>query len=123
MAPDTSKLNDALASLEEGLKAPPRNDLERDGVIQRFEFTFEMAWKTGRKFLDLVGLQANSPREALRLMGQQGWLEVELWFAFLEARNSVTHIYDKRIAEAVYERAQAFAPECRRLLDVLVKVK
>jgi len=42
---DFSSLEKAGASLKQALQRPPNNDLERDGVIQRFEYTFELCWK------------------------------------------------------------------------------
>ena len=41
---EIAPLINALESLKSGLKEPPKNDLERDGVIQRFEFTFELTF-------------------------------------------------------------------------------
>lgn len=120
---DFSKLEEALESLEDGLKAPPKNDLERDGVIQRFEYTFELAWKTGKKVLDQVGLAANSPRDVIRTMGQQEWVNAEEWLGYLEARNSVTHIYDARVAGRVFESAKSFAPACRTLFSKLKEAR
>ena len=54
----------ALLALQQGLARPPSNDLERDGVIQRFEFTFEAMWKAdlGRRYLALVLGQSGDPQ-------------------------------------------------------------
>lgn len=42
---DYTSLENAIKSLEKALSRIPKNDIERDGVIQRFEYTFELAWK------------------------------------------------------------------------------
>jgi nucleotidyltransferase substrate binding protein (TIGR01987 family) len=119
---DFSKLEEALATLVLGLNRSPLNELERDGVIQRFEYTFELAWKTAKRVLATMGLEANSPKDVLRTMGQQRWIDVERWFLFLEGRNSVTHIYDKKVAERVFQTARDFAPECQKLVSVFRKL-
>ena len=49
----------ALARLGEALSAP-KSDLVRDAAIQRFEFTFELAWKTMKLWLAGQGLQAEN---------------------------------------------------------------
>ena len=52
---DFSSLEKAAASLKQALERPPKNDLERDGVIQRFEYTFELCWKFIRRLLLAMG--------------------------------------------------------------------
>lgn len=54
----TDKLADALAR--------PKDEFLRDSAIQRFEFTFELAWKTLKVCLELEGLEARSPRASIR---------------------------------------------------------
>lgn len=54
----------ALSSLEQGIKEA-KGELEKDGVIQRFEFTFELMWKTLKIFLYNEGIECKSPRDCL----------------------------------------------------------
>jgi nucleotidyltransferase substrate binding protein (TIGR01987 family) len=58
-------LNNAVKRLDEGIKQA-KNQLDQDGVIQRFEFTFELLWKTLKLFLTNEGILTNSPKEALK---------------------------------------------------------
>ena len=55
----------ARGSLDLALAAP-KTDLNRDASIQRFEFTFELAWKTMRRILKYKGILINSPRDTIR---------------------------------------------------------
>lgn len=121
---DLSSLETALVTLRDSLKRPPANLLERDGVIQRFEYTFELSWKMIRKVLLAMGRidVSASPKPLLRDAHQEHFLEdIEKWFGFLEARNQTSHIYDSKIAEKVYRAAQEFAPYGEALLEKLRK--
>ena len=114
----------ALATLEEGLGAPPKNALERDGVIQRFEYTFELSWKMIRKGLLLLGKNqvSASPKLLIRDAFSESWItSVEQWFEFLEARNDSSHTYDQRRSDWVYSVAVRFPKEVHHLILELEK--
>jgi len=59
------KFNSTIKRLDEGVKEA-KDNLGRDGVIQRFEFTFEILWKTLRLFLLDEGIISKSPKESLK---------------------------------------------------------
>lgn len=119
---DLTSLKDALEQLEKATWSKPRNDLERDGVIQRFEYTFELCWKMIRKYFLVMGRPevSASPKPLLRDAFSEGLIEsdesLERWFAFLAARNETSHIYDKKIAEDVFQKAEGFAAFARKLV-------
>lgn len=97
----------ALERLREAL-ALPYSEVVRDGVIQRFEFTFELLWKTLQIYLQHLGYEANSPRRVLREAFEAGIIvsdaEGDGWMAMLDDRNLTSHTYDEALAEAVYQR-------------------
>ena len=122
---DLSPLSRALASLDEALAQPPRNKLERDGVIQRFEYTFELCWKSIQKALVALGRAevSGSPKPLFRDGLREGWLtDVPKWFEFLEARNETAHIHNESVAERVYNAAKTFSPFAHGLLNSLQKL-
>ena len=91
----------AFGKLSEGIfKFDKTNDLQRDGLIQRFEFTFELSWKTLKAIFDdegLIGL--NSPKTVLREAFSSGLIEDdELWLLMLNDRNSTSHVYSETLA-------------------------
>jgi nucleotidyltransferase substrate binding protein (TIGR01987 family) len=87
--------NKALRRLAEALDAPP-GDLVRDASIQRFEFTFELAWKAIKNTATVEGLECMSPCSCLKLAFGQGWVDDEpIWLAMLEDRNRASHTYDE----------------------------
>lgn len=106
-----TKLNNyqnALARLHEAIEESKTSEslVIRDGVIQRFEFTAELAWKTIREYLLIHGVSdINTPKNVMRaafsadiITNEQGWL------AILRDRNSTSHIYDEADADKIYQR-------------------
>jgi len=91
----------ALNRLNDGIiKYDQTNDLLRDGLIQRFEFTFELAWKTLKAIFEDEGLTGlNSPKTVLREAFSAGLIaKDELWLAMLSDRNTTAHIYNEQLA-------------------------
>lgn len=89
----------------------------RDSVIQRFGFTFELAWKTAIK---LLGIVETAPKPALREMARSGLIaDFQMWFNFLEARNKSSHTYNEDVALAVFKSACEFLEPSQKLLETL----
>ncbi|MBP2660097.1 MAG: nucleotidyltransferase substrate binding protein, family [Firmicutes bacterium] len=91
----------ALTRLNDGImKFDQTNDLLRDGLIQRFEFTFELAWKALKAIFEEEGLTGlNSPKTVFREAFSAGLIEKdELWLAMLSDRNTTAHIYNEQLA-------------------------
>jgi len=102
-------LKNALGKLKEGvLKLDNSNDLLRDGLIQRFEFTFELAWKTLQACFEDEGLTGlNSPKTVLREAFSAGLIkDDELWLEMLNDRNSTAHIYSEKLAIEICDHIQ-----------------
>lgn len=120
----TQPLENALKTLMDAMSPPPRNDRERDGAIQRFEFTFELSWKTIRRCLVALGRSgvSGSPMPVLRDGANEGLIhDVNKWFEFLDARNTSTHVYNAQEAERIYKIAETFTPYVEALLVELRK--
>ena len=65
-------------------------------LIQAFEFTFELAWKTLKDYLDYQGVIVRSPREAIKESFSEQLIEDgHLWIQMLEKRNELTHTYNE----------------------------
>lgn len=89
--------SDALNTLASAaLSYKDLNELEKDGLIQRFEFTFELAWKTMQNYLFHTGyVGLSGPRNVIKQMGQDGMIDPYIWYEMMEVRNSLNHIYDE----------------------------
>lgn len=123
---DFDHVERAVQTLADALARDSLNDLERDGVIQRFEYSFELSWKMMRKILLALGRTdvSASPKPVLRDAAEEGFIDdVGRWFGFLEARNLSTHIYSREEADRVLEAARAFLPEAQAFLQKLHTVR
>lgn len=101
-----------------------KTELEKMGVLQAFEYCFELSWKTIRKILLKKGIETNSPRDALRHAAQIGMpLTLENWFAFLEQRNLTVHTYRSEFIETIYEWMPTFKNELDALVAYLIKLE
>ncbi len=110
----------ALERLEKALAQPENAELSVDGTIQRFEFTFELCWKSLQAALRHEGFDVKSPRAALQKAYAEEWITDEaLWLGMLEDRNNTSHTYNEELAKAIYGRIAGYIPELRRVLKVM----
>ena len=104
----------ALVRLEEAVQLPNPTDLERDAVIQRFEFTFETVWKAAKAYLMVVeGLDVASPKSVIRSCREVGLLDEATAVAALnmaDDRNLTVHTYNEVLALAIYSRILDYYP-------------
>jgi nucleotidyltransferase substrate binding protein (TIGR01987 family) len=102
----------SLVELKIALEQSQYTTLERAGLIQLFEISFELAWKTLKDLLAYENYNVNSPRETLRQAFASGMIiEGELWLKGLDSRNLFTHTYNKQLAkEAVALIKDTFSP-------------
>ena len=75
----------------------PLTQLEKEGVIQRFEYTMELAWKTLKDYLESEGVvfEQITPRAVIRRAFEAGIIKQgETWQYALDARNRMSHTYN-----------------------------
>jgi len=92
----------ALARLKDAL-AQPETEYLRDAVIQRFEFTFEMAWKTLFRYLWLKGERVAAKAWDVLPAAFEARLitDADTWMRLREMRNDTSHEYDEGKARAL----------------------
>ena len=109
----------ALSRLEEAL-AKSEDPIVRDACIQRFEFTFEMAWRALQRYALAEGVECVSPRDCFRAGFRLGLIDRDTqWMAMVEDRNRTSHTYDEEGAKAIYRALAGYADLCKRLLKKL----
>ena len=94
----------AISRLEDVLKQE-NNEYIRDSAIQRFEFTYDLARKTVKKYLyEKHGIICNSPKNCWRAAYQQGLIDYEeYWLTLTNLRNITTHTYSQEQADIIYK--------------------
>jgi len=76
--------------------------IQRAGLIQLFEITFELAWKVLKDYQEAQGFKLQSPRDVIKQAYQSELIDNgHVWIDALEDRNLTVHTYDERIAEKV----------------------
>lgn len=92
----------AVTRLEEAC-AQEENSFIRDSVIQRFEFSWEMAWKMLKLRLSDLGIEALTPRDVFRQSVQAGLIQDgNAWTEAQLQRNQTSHTYDEPLSLTVY---------------------
>ena len=102
------------------------SDLEAQGLIQGFEYTHELAWKTLKNFLEAQGtLNLYGSRDTTREAFRNGLIENgEVWMDMVDKRNLTSHTYDEEIAaQVVMTIRNAYFSEFERLLIRLQQLK
>ena len=98
-------------------------ELERAGIIQFFEMTFELAWKVLKDYLESEGYMVKSPRETVKQAFQIGLIDNgHVWIDALSNRNLTTHTYDEELAiKITSEILDAYLPELDKMYEKLSK--
>lgn len=117
----------ALSLLRDALKNGPSalNDLEKEGTLQRFEYTVELAWKTLKDYLEYSGVQLSSvtPKSVIKAAFAARLIpDGQLWIDILEQRNLLSHTYDQALLgkglEEVHVRYLLAFEALHRFLEV-----
>ncbi len=108
-----SKALQRLKEAAEVFKQKDACDVIRDGLIQRFEFTYELSWKTTKEFLEDIGIvDKNSPKAIIREAYSQKLIEnEENWLLMLNDRNQTSLVYKEKMAEEI----------AGRIVDIYIK--
>jgi len=94
------------------------------GVIQNFEFTYEISWKMIQRWIrhnvSPDDAEPRTKKDLFRLAANRGLIpDPQPWFEYIEARNLTTHTYDRAKAEKVVEAAIRFLDDAAALLAEL----
>jgi nucleotidyltransferase substrate binding protein (TIGR01987 family) len=93
----------AFKQLERFKEVESLNEMEKQGLIKAFEYTFELSWKTlqdllkEKGYVDIVG-----PRPVIEQSFQDGYISDGIgWMRMHKSRNLTSHTYDEQIAEEI----------------------
>jgi nucleotidyltransferase substrate binding protein (TIGR01987 family) len=111
----------ALRLLREAMAEGPEalNQLEKEGVIQRFEYCFELAWKTVKDYMEASGVVFDvvMPRQVIKdAFAAKVLNDGATWIAMLDHRNLLSHTYNPVVFEqAVAAIHQRYLPQLEQL--------
>jgi len=108
----------------DGALQQEKNEYMRDSAIQRFEFTFDLAWKTMKAVLEEEGVICSSPKSCLQASYRNGLVDYDtIWLEMLKLRNETTHTYNESMAEIVYAELPKYLTVFKDLSSRLQKEK
>ncbi len=125
----TDKYNRNLKSLEKALLQlsdaleESESPIVRDACLQRFEFCYELLWKTLKVFLeDIHGVRAVSPRQVFKEAFALSIIDEELTFVeMIESRNTLSHTYNEEQATKIYVKCADYLKAMKSVLAQLNK--
>lgn len=92
-------LESAFFFLKEGLEKTTLDPYQEAGIIQCFEFTFELSWKTLKDYLESMGVDAIFARDVIKeAFAAQIIKDGHLWLEMLDKRNLLSHTYNRKQA-------------------------
>ena len=95
----------SFLKLQEALDILEPSDIEKAGIIQYFEISFELSWKLMKDYLLYLGYDVNSPRESIKRAFAIGLIDDgEEWLNALIDRNLTVHTYDQEQADEIYQK-------------------
>jgi nucleotidyltransferase substrate binding protein (TIGR01987 family) len=95
-------------------------EIARAAVIQHFEFTYELCWKTMKRYIEMdIGAEADilTRKDLSRLSAERRLItSFDQWVEFHQARNKTSHVYDEEVADEVYEIAKTFTNSLKEFI-------
>lgn len=100
--------------------------LEKDGMIQRFEYTQELAWKLLKNYIEYQGeyQKLTGSRDVVRQAFAIGLIkDSDTWFDMLNSRNATSHVYDEKVEEEVLDKIiNLYYPILNDLKEAMEKI-
>ncbi len=116
----------ALSQLRKFIQKGKLNELEEQGLIQAFEYTYELAWNTLKDYLEEQGeTEIHGSRDAFRLSFQRGLIEDgETWMNMVRSRTLTSHTYNEAIARQIANAVSTqYFPQFEKLHKKFLSLK
>ena len=93
----------AYELLGKAIEMEKLSELETEGLIQRFEYTFELGWKTMKDYLEDKGYaEIVGSKDSIRLAYANGVIsDGEVWMQMIIDRNLTSHLYDSAVVKQI----------------------
>lgn len=116
----------ALGQLQKFVEKEELSELEEQGLIKAFEYTYELAWQTLKDFLEYQGyMEIYGSRDTIRKAHELSLVSSgETWMDMLESRNRTSHTYNQEVADQICRAVrQDYYPEFRELQQTLSRLE
>jgi len=99
------------------------SQLEQQGLIQAFEYTFELAWNTLKDYLIFEKVEVKFPREVIKTSFKYELIDNgEIWLDMLDKRNLLSHTYEESTAELAFHLiVDAFYPQLLMFYNLFIE--
>lgn len=93
----------AVTQMTKFIEKGDLNELEQQGLIQSFEYNYELAWNTIKDYYESQGeTNIQGSRDAIRLAFKRGLIaDGNTWMEMIKSRTLTSHTYNQQIAEEV----------------------
>jgi nucleotidyltransferase substrate binding protein (TIGR01987 family) len=113
--------NKALIAFHEVLQLENPSSIVRDAAIQRFEFSYEACWKTGKQYLyDVEGLDIGSPKGVIRSFREVGIFsdnETIHALKMVDDRNLTVHTYNEELSVEIFKKLPLYYQILQQWMD------
>jgi nucleotidyltransferase substrate binding protein (TIGR01987 family) len=97
-----------------------KTEQEQAGIIQSFEYCYELSWKIMKKVLNSEGLEVSTPKQVIREAGNAKIIDdVKLWIEFVNKRNLTVHTYNELVLKEIMEIMPKFKDKLSKLIKEL----
>ena len=118
---DVRNLGAALMRLDGALSEPETSAQRCENTADAFNGVMDMFWIVARKALEIRGVQARLPRQAVQAACENGWItDPAPWLEMLKAEYELSGTRDPLMTRRLYPRIQEYHPELRRAHDLIV---
>jgi nucleotidyltransferase substrate binding protein (TIGR01987 family) len=120
-----NKLTEAVELFQNNRYSEETEDIFKEGLIQRFEYTFELAWKVMKDYAEYQGNpDIGGSRDAIR--EAYAWKLIEagtVWMQMIKSRNRTSHTYNQDTADAIFaEIIRDYYPEFKKFQKEISRI-
>ncbi len=116
----------AFKQLQKFINKAELSELEMQGLVKAFEYTYELAWTTMKDFLEYRGqVDIYGSRDAIRKGYQLGLIDDgAVWMDMLQSRNKTSHTYNEKTAQEICQAViEQYYPAFRQFVEKMANIK
>lgn len=118
-----NNFKNAFTFLSKAVNITSPSELEEAGIVQAYEFTFELAWKTIKDYLEFNNIVVKFPRDVIKESFKYELIDNgDIWLDMLDKRNLMAHTYDETSSQLALSLIKNnYFPQLSKLYNLLLK--